>query len=420
MSQITSVLTTTSCNTPTLVSSSSKDCVFGMDVVPFFSLDRQHTEIRSLLDAATARVIASGRFILGAELEKFESEFASYCDVDHAVGVGNGLEALVLILRALNVGPGDEVIVPGHTFVATWLAVRQVGATEVPVDIDPATYNIDGSAIEAAINSRTRAIIAVHLYGQTAAMDTLSRISNEYNIPIIEDAAQAHGATYQAKKAGGLGHAAAFSFYPTKNLGALGDGGAVTTDDPAIADRVRALRNYGSKVKYSHEQLGGNSRLDELQAAYLSVKLRRLDDKNARRRIIADRYTAALNDIPGLILPAILSQAQPVWHLYVVRLMARDEFQRHLSRSGIETMIHYPTPPHQQRCYADTPLSGLSLPHTECTAEQVVSLPMWPEMTDGEITQVIDAVRTAALEVIGDRSANVVARQRQRPLDHAV
>lgn len=375
-----------------------------MSIVEFFSLQRQHAEIRSQLDTATARVLESGRFILGAELDRFESGFAFYCGVKHAIGVGNGLEALALILRALDVGPGHEVIVPGHTFIATWLAVRQVGAIEVPVDIDPDTYNIDPTAVAAAVTSRTRAIIPVHLYGQPAAMAELLRIANDHNLPLIEDAAQAHGSTFCGVRAGNLGTAAAFSFYPTKNLGALGDGGAITTNDDSIAARVRSLRNYGSSAKYCHAELGCNSRLDELQAAYLSVKLVTLDARNARRRAIAARYTKSFRGLPGLTVPEVSPHnICPVWHLYVLRLADRDQFSQSLKRSGVETMIHYPTPPHHQPSYAGTPPSRMSLPATELAAKQVLSLPMWPEMTDDEVDKVIAAVRAAAYQMEHDR-----------------
>jgi len=366
-----------------------------MNPVEFFSLHRQHAELRGAIEAATARVMRSGQFILGAEVERFEREFADYCGAKHAVGVGNGLEALVLILRALAIGPGDEVIVPGHTFIATWLAVEQVGATLVPVDVRPDTYNIDIARAEAAITPRTRAIIAVHLYGQPADMDSLSQLGRARQIAIIEDAAQAHGATYAGKKVGSLGSAAAFSFYPTKNLGALGDGGAVTTNDDSLAASVRALRNYGSSVKYRHDLMGGNSRLDELQAAYLNAKLAAIDVKNARRRDIAARYTERLAGMPGLIVPVVIADAHPVWHLYVVRLADRERIQKQLSRDGIQTMIHYPIPPHRQRAYAGKTASKMRLPHTEQAADQVLSLPMWPEMTDAEVDNVIDALLDA-------------------------
>ena len=367
--------------------------------VEFFSLQRQHAELGTALEAATARVIRRGYFILGPEVEKFETEFASYLGVKHAIGVGNGLEALSLLLRASRVGPGDEVIVPGHTFIATWLSVEDVGATVVPVDIDPATFNIDPAEVRSAITSRTRAIIAVHLYGQTANMRLLAEISKEHGIALLEDAAQAHGASFDGRKAGTLGLAAAFSFYPTKNLGALGDGGAVTTDDDALAASIRSLRNYGSSVKYCHDELGGNSRLDELQASYLSVKIAGLDDRNEKRRAVAARYSSGLSEIPRIGLPQVAKDAVSVWHQYVIRLTKRQQIQAELGRRGIQTMIHYPVPPHLQRAYAGNPVSRVYLPHTECAAEQVLSLPMWPELSDSEVDSVIDAVKDAVLTV---------------------
>jgi dTDP-4-amino-4,6-dideoxygalactose transaminase len=260
------------------------------------------------------------------------------------------------------------------------------------VDVDPDTYNIDASKAEAAITSRTRAIIAVHIYGQPADMRLLDQISKDHKIPIIEDAAQAHGATYNGAKAGSFGIAAAFSFYPTKNLGALGDGGAVTTNNESIARSVRAQRNYGSSAKYRHDELGCNSRLDELQASYLNVKLSILETKNARRRAIATRYTDGLRNTPSIRLPVVVSSARPAWHLYVIAVTARDQMQAQLNRVGIHTMIHYPIPPHQQLAYAGKQASKIRLPCTERAAKQVLSLPMWPELTDEEIDRVINSV----------------------------
>jgi dTDP-3-amino-3,4,6-trideoxy-alpha-D-glucose transaminase len=364
-----------------------------MRSVEFFSLRRQHAECQDALEAAAARVLESGQFILGSELERFERQFAVYSGAKYAVGVGNGLDALTLSLRAHAIGPGDEVIVPAHTFIATWLAVEQTGASVVPVDIDPHTYNIDASKVIEAITPRTRAVIAVHLYGQPADMTSLIQIGDEHQLAIIEDAAQAHGATYRGRRVGSLGAASAFSFYPTKNLGALGDGGVITTNDESIAAFARKFRNYGSSEKYRHDELGYNSRLDEIQAAYLNVKLGFIEDKNMRRRAIAARYTEGLRDLPGLTLPTVAPDSQSVWHLYVVRLSKRDEVQKELAANGIRTMVHYPTPPHRQPAYEGTPLWRLSLPHAERAADQVLSLPMWPEMTDDEVDHVIHSLR---------------------------
>ncbi len=370
-----------------------------MSGVAFFSLARQHLELRQTLREATERVIESGQLILGTELDKFETEFALFCGVRNAIGVGNGLDALMLILRALDIGAGSEVIVPGHTFVATWLAVGQVGATIVPADIDTATFNIDPDAVEAAITPRTRAIIAVHLYGRPAEMARLSALSQRHGVALIEDAAQAHGATVGDTMTGALGTAAAFSFYPTKNLGALGDGGAVTTNDDRLAERVRLLRNYGSLTKHLHEENGMNSRLDELQAAYLRAKLTLLRAKNIRRRAIADRYSEGLCNTPGLILPSVGESEKSVWHLYVVRSSNRERLKDALAQSEIGTLIHYPVPPHRQPAYATTPASTFDLPNSDLAAEQVLSLPIWPEMTDDEVEQVIAAVQHAAVDV---------------------
>lgn len=366
-----------------------------MTSVPFFSLQRYHSEIRDDLASTTARVADANMLILGPELDQFEASFAHYCGARHAVGVGNGLDALTLTLRGLGIGVGDEVIVPGATFVATWLAVTEAGADVVPVDVDPSTSNIDASRVAAALTPRTKGIIAVHLYGQPADMDALSGVAEAAGIPIIEDAAQAHGARHRERRAGSLGRAAAFSFYPTKNLGALGDGGAITTDDDGLAHRVRLLRNYGSTRKYAHEIAGVNSRLDELQAAFLSLKLPALDAKNARRRAIAATYSTELANLPGIALPHVLPNVEPVWHLFVIRAKQRDRMQSALKESGVGTQIHYPVPPHRQPAYAA--LSGRSLRVTESLASEVLSLPMWPEMTDEEVGRVIESVRAIAL-----------------------
>ena len=374
-----------------------------MTGVPFFSLQRLHAELRPQLDRDIARVLDGGAFVLGHESERFESDFANYCGVNHAVGVGNGLDALVLILRGLGIGRGDEVIVPGHTFIATWLAVSQVGATIVPVDVDLATYNIDVAKAADAITPNTRAILAVHLYGRLADVEGLARLASRRNLALIEDSAQAHGAALGARRAGSFGTAAAFSFYPAKNLGALGDGGAITTNDEALADRVRRLRNYGSQVKYVHEAMGINSRLDELQAAVLGVKLVSLDAKNRRRREIARRYAAGLADAPDLVLPTAIDDSESVWHLYVVRHPRRGRLQDELTRNGIGTLIHYPTPPHRQLAYAGTGLEAAKLPHSDQAAAEVLSLPMWPEMTDDEVQMVIDRVREASFATARDK-----------------
>jgi dTDP-4-amino-4,6-dideoxygalactose transaminase len=356
--------------------------------VPFLDLKAPYLELRKELDEVWQRVMESGWYLLGRELDAFETEFAAYCGVRHCVGVGNGLEALHLILRAMEIGPGDEVIVPAHTYIATWLAVSYAGALPVPVEADETTYNMDPVLIEAAITGRTRAIMPVHLYGQPAEMDAINEIAGRYGLRVIEDAAQAHGASYKGKRTGSLGNAAGFSFYPGKNLGAMGDGGAVVTDDERLAGKVRILRNYGSSVKYRHEVMGFNSRLDELQAALLRVKLKHLDSWNERRCRIADRYSEALRQC-GLLLPFVPPWAAPVWHLYVVRSAERSELAERLTAAGIGWLIHYPVPPHLQEAYKELCHSPGSFPITERMSQQVLSLPIGPHMTDRDVSAVI-------------------------------
>lgn len=360
-----------------------------MKSVPFLDLGKLHSSIRGQLDAAYHRVMDSGHYIMGPELEAFEAEFARYCEVKHCIGVGNGLEALHLLLRAYGIGPGDEVIVPSNTFIATWLAVSECGAIPVAVEPDPVTHNIDPARIGAAITGRTRAIMPVHLYGQTADMDPINALAAKHGLIVIEDAAQAQGARYKGRRAGSLGHAAGTSFYPGKNLGALGDGGAVLTNDDQIAEKVRQLRNYGSKVKYQHDIAGYNSRLDEMQAAFLRVKLTVLDQWNARRRDIAAQYSSLLAGA-DIGLPIVPAYAEPVWHLYVIRSKHRDALRSHLERNGVATVIHYPTPPQLQGCYR---LSGYAaMPIAELLAKEVLSLPMSPMLSNDEVSQVGAAV----------------------------
>jgi dTDP-4-amino-4,6-dideoxygalactose transaminase len=358
--------------------------------VPFLDLKTQHHEIQVELESAVHRVIESGVFIMGTELESFEIEFAQYCGVKHCIGVGNGLDALHLLLVAYGIGQGDEVIVPSHTFVATWLAVTQCGATPVPVEPDINTYNIDPELICAAITSRTRAIMPVHLYGQPADMDPINEIAAKHGLIVIEDAAQAQGALYKGRRVGSLGHAAGTSFYPGKNLGALGDGGAILTDDQTIADKVRRLRNYGSDVKYQHDVIGYNSRLDELHAALLRVKLSKLDEWNRRRAELAKSYTQQLQAC-NIILPSVPSWANPVWHLFVVRSAQRATLQSQINARGINTMIHYPTPPHLQKCYADRAWDAQ--PIAERLASEVLSLPMYPSMGEDDVAHVIRSLQ---------------------------
>lgn len=362
-----------------------------MSSIVFLDLRSQYHELKADLDEAYNRVMESGWYILGQEVTAFESEFAEYCGVKHCIGVGNGLEALHLILRAMNIGQGDEVIVPSNTYIATWLAVTYAGAIPVPVEPDERTYNIDPNRIEEAITPRTRAILPVHLYGQAADMDPVLKIARSYGLRVIEDAAQAHGAKYKGKRAGNMGDAAGFSFYPGKNLGAFGDGGAVTTNDIVLAERVRGLRNYGSHKKYYNEFKGFNSRLDELQAAFLRAKLRKLDEWNKRRTAIADIYLKGLSAVPDLILPHVTACADPVWHLFVIRTPEREKLQQYLAEQGIQTMIHYPVPPHKQDAYSE--MASLNLPISEKIHQEVMSLPMGPSMNQKEISAIIEVIR---------------------------
>ncbi len=363
--------------------------------VPFLDLKAPYAELRDEMDAAYRRVMESGWFIMGEELNAFEEEFAAYCDAKYCVGVGNGLDALHLILRAMNIGAGDEVIVPANTYIATWLAVTYAGATPVPVEPDDRTYNLDPARIEDAVTPRTKAVMPVHLYGQCADMDAINEVASRNGLMVIEDAAQAQGARYKGRRAGGLADAAGFSFYPGKNLGAMGDAGAVVTNDAALAERVRDLRNYGSRVKYYNEEKGFNSRLDELQAAMLRVKLRRLDEWNARRQSVALRYLQELEGTPDLKLPYVPSWADPVWHLFVVRHPQREALQRHLTEEGIGTLIHYPVPPHLQNAYAELGLAKGSFPLSEAMAGDVLSIPMGPHVSDEDASQVIAALSHA-------------------------
>ncbi len=362
--------------------------------VSFLDLHSPYQELKEEMDVAYRRVMESGWYILGEETERFEQEFARYCGVKHCIGLGNGLEALHLILRAYEIGDEDEVIVPANTYIATWLAITYAGARPVPVEPDPFTYNMDPAGIETAITSRTRAIMPVHLYGQPADMDSILGIARLHNLIVIEDAAQAHGALYKTRKAGALGDVAGWSFYPGKNLGAMGDAGAVTTDDDSLADRVRVLRNYGSRVKYHNEVKGFNSRLDPLQAAFLRVKLTRLDEWNSRRKTLAGRYLEALADVPDLILPYVPKWADPSWHLFVIRHPERDALQKHLTENGIGTLIHYPIPPHLSDAYREMGYREGDFPITEAIHRTVLSLPMGPHLGADQLDRVVEAIRS--------------------------
>jgi dTDP-4-amino-4,6-dideoxygalactose transaminase len=404
--------------------------------IPFNDFASPYQELKAELDEAYARFMQSGWFVLGREVEAFEQEYAAYCGTKFCVGVGNCLDAMHLVLRAWNIGLGDEVIVPSNTYIATWLAISHAGATPVPVEPDPRTYNLDPALVEAAITPRTKAIMPVHLYGQTADMDPILEIARRYKLKVVEDAAQAQGARYKGRRAGSLGNAAGFSFYPTKNLGAFGDAGAVITDDAELADRVRTLRNYGSKKRYYNEVIGYNSRLDELQAAFLRVKLRHLDEWNERRSKIAAIYLHELSDLSSQLfsvsgfqlLPTVPSWATPVWHLFVIRHPQREALQKKLTEAGIGTLIHYPVPPHRSGAYAGpvksapilhradlrppssdvgspvisgqrsgSPLASgqWSFPIAEQLANTVLSLPIGPHIRKEEAGQIADAIKEA-------------------------
>lgn len=364
--------------------------------IPFLDLGCATQELREVIDDGIRRVVDSGWYILGPEVEAFEREFAVFCECRHAIGVGNGLDALRIALMVLGVGPGDEVIVPGNTFIATCLAVSQVGAVPVPVEPDPATHVIDPALIEARITSRTRAIMPVHLYGRPADLEAIADIARRHDLYVVEDAAQAHGATYRGRRIGGHSALAAWSFYPGKNLGALGDAGALTTDDDDLANRVRTLRNYGSSRKYVNEVIGMNSRLAPIQAAVLRSKLPVLAAWNARRRRIVELYDQGLAGTE-LVLPAKDMESTSSWHLYVVRAGNRDQLQAYLAEQGIETIVHYPVPPHRQQAYRGTPLAGWDLPVTERLADQVLSLPIGPHLSMDDAARIVDVLRNAPI-----------------------
>ena len=360
--------------------------------IPFLDLKAVYSELQLEMDAAYNRVMRSGWYVGGDELKQFEQEFANYCGVNHCVGVGNGLDALELILKAYAIGIGDEVIVPAHTFIATWLAVSNCGAKPVAIEPNQYSYNIDASLIEASITEKTRAIIAVHLYGQPAAMDEINAIASEYNLIVIEDAAQAHGALYKNQPTGSLANAAAFSFYPGKNLGAYGDAGSVVTDDPDIALKVRMLSNYGSDKKYHHQEVGVNSRLDELQAAFLRVKLKKLDSWNTKRKKIAQIYTTFFEDISHIKVPQESADIEHVWHLYVIQHPFRNNLQNKLAQEGIETIIHYPMAPHKTPAY-QAQQKDLHFPLTEQLSNKILSLPIDPHLAIEDAQIIANIVR---------------------------
>lgn len=358
--------------------------------IPFVSFKVIHNETRDKLKEAFNEVLYSNCFIKGKQLEQFEEEFSNYCNTNYCIGCANGLEAIMLILRAYDIGENDEVILPANTFIATSLAVSYVGAKPILVDCNN-FYNIDTDLIEEKITKNTKAIIAVHLYGQLADMDKINYIAKKHNLIVIEDSAQAHGATYKGKKVGGLGDVAAFSFYPGKNLGALGDGGAVVTNNKEIANKIRTIGNYGSETKYFHKYKGVNSRLDEMQAAFLRVKLKELDKWNEGRKYIANKYLENIKN-PLIILPELNNSSEPVWHLFVIRTAYRDKFQKYLSDNGINTAIHYPIPIHLQEAYRELGLGEGKYKNSEEYAKEILSLPLWYGMSDEEINFVCNTI----------------------------
>jgi dTDP-4-amino-4,6-dideoxygalactose transaminase len=360
--------------------------------IPFLDLQGAYVELQDEIDTAVARVLQSGWYIGGAEVEAFEADYAAYVEAKYCVGLGNGLDALHLALKALDVGPGDEVIVPSNTYIATWLAVSYTGAKPVPVEPDERTYNLDPARLEAAITPRTKAIMPVHLYGQPADLEPILAIARKHSLYVVEDGAQAHGARYKGKRVGSHGDIVTWSFYPGKNLGAMGDAGAVTTNNPDLADKIRVLRNYGSRVKYVNEVTGYNSRLDPLQAAILRAKLPHLDEWNQRRRDLAAFYLQALGKT-DLVLPFVPEWAEPVWHLFVVRSRERDKLQKHLEAEGVGTLIHYPIPPHLQGTYRDLAILKGSLPISEAIHREVLSLPIGPQLRFEQARHVVEVLQ---------------------------
>lgn len=360
-------------------------------MIPFLELKPTYIELKEEMDLAYQRVMNSGWYLMGAETEAFESEFAAYVGTKHCITVGNGLDALRIALEAYGIGPGDEVIIPAHTFIATWLAVSQCGAQPVGVDVSLNTANIDISLLEAARNERTKAIIPVHLYGQAADMDPIREFAAIHGLIVIEDAAQAHGARYHGRMCGSLGHAAAFSFYPGKNLGAFSDGGAITTDDDELARKARMIRNYGSEKRYFHDIAGTNSRLDEIQAAFLRIKLNHLGEWNRRRANLASVYTSRLSGLaPRISLLELPNWAFHAWHLFVIRCPQRDELQQYLIKQGIQTVIHYPIPPHRSDAFKSH--HAQSFPIAEKLSGEILSLPCGPHFSEAQIIRCAEMI----------------------------
>lgn len=384
-------------------------------LVPFNDFKAPYQELKEEFDAAYHRFMESGWFVLGNETTAFEEEYASFCEAGHCVGVSNGLDALQLALRAIGVGPGDEVIVPSNTYIATWLAVTQVGATPIPVEPDPLTFNLDPALVEAAITPRCKLVLSVNLYGQACDYDALSYIAKKHGLKLAIDNAQSQGARYKGQPVGGLADIECHSFYPSKNLGAYGEAGAVTTNSLELADQVRVLRNYGSHIRYHNEVVGYNARIDELQAAFLRVKLRKLNEWNARRTAIAQQYLSGLRPLDSVLsLPAVPEWATPVWHLFVIRHPQRDALQQHLADHGIQTIIHYPIPPHLSGAYGKAKIGKLKveignsetlkfgnsktldsgLPLAEQLANEILSLPIGPHMTSDQVDTVVVAIKS--------------------------
>lgn len=361
------------------------------DSIPLVDLHAQYLSIQPAIDAAIQEIISTSSFVMGPAVREFEAAFAQFCHVAHCIGVSNGTAALELALRALEIGPGDEVITASHTFIATAEAISNVGAKPVFVEIQPDTYNLDPAAVAAAITPATRAIVPVHIYGQPADMSAIMALAAEYQLAVVEDAAQAHGATWQGKPTGGLGTIACFSFYPGKNLGAYGDAGAVTTDDPTLAERVRLLRNHGRRSKYVHDVIGTNERIDTLQAAILAAKLPHLAAWTSKRQALAAHYNTLLAD-SDLVLPVVAAEATAAWHLYVIRTAQRDELLNHLQAHGVGAGIHYPVPLHLQPAYAHLGYQQGDLPITEEVANSCLSLPLYPELTTAQQTRIADLI----------------------------
>lgn len=353
--------------------------------------NKEYNTFKNELDEAYFRVMQSGQYILGPETSTFEDEFAGYCGSKYCVGVGNGLDALLLALISLDVGKGDEVIVPSNTYIATWIAVSLTGAVPVPVEPLESTYNINPDLIENAITNKTKAIMPVHLYGQPADMDPIMEIAQKYDLKVVDDAAQAHGASYYGRKVGSLTDITAFSFYPTKNLGAIGDGGAITTNNAEIADKIKMLRNYGESQKYINRVIGYNSRLDELQAAFLRVKLKHLDTLTYKKKLIADEYNKKINNM-NITLPYVPEHISPVWHQFVIKTSRRDNLKKYLLNNGINTLIHYPIPPHLQSAYSFLNFEGINLSIAEMLSSTILSLPISWTMEKSEIDYVIDKI----------------------------